>query len=778
MNPALFHHSLASLRVSDARLFAWLVSVLAWLLWGLVPPAGAQDSLPAERLTIVAVIHGVDELRLSRQNAQWIHKTGPPPTEVEINGRKWNPQQRPILTPSPLEGLDRKDADLSGVVLHTIRGRGSVQLGRDCESLVIRFEDHPAGADTYEVTLDFAGMLARNKTPAASRDDLELRLKARIDGMDEVWLSRNEARWIHKERSPPAEVTANGRPWDTAKSPVLALQPALMPEAMDLQRATLSKTAGRGIVSLDYRPERLCIDFEDLASGADEYEVLLKVPRFGDRHLVRVHADVGGALTGAALRIYRFPAESEARDLLAGQRVFDARGQCLVALESGQYQFEVLHQAGARTLVALKTDILNIKAPMTVDLKARQAEPRLIGPGNRLMVLDDLAVRSVRRQGAVSWTAAPNSKAASPVLILSEGQSYMIHVFGHAGSDYAALWKSVTLREIPAITLDPGQWLACSFRWQEGTPHSIRNGVVLQFPDGHLDISQPEASRFFTNRRFFNLAYWLAFSGKRKAVFQPRGYLLPPAAGREFVLGGPLHPLASAALMQDEHLGRGSRRIWWEITLGDPQNHLLDKASSKLEWTPTLSMQDGTSLPSLPFTPEDVRRLGNMKDTLMARVTYRMETKCSVSAPPEPFVVSRFPHCSTKAPSYRDWNTRTYLNKVERELEAIASARQIPLSPKHRVEIKWWLNTGAVGSVGQGSVTMPFSTYLHCQDWFHHAWGIAHEMLHNFRYGHTHEIVRLDRDVQERMEQFRWSAVDHPEFVPEGWAEMPAQPSR
>ena len=68
---------------------------------------------------------------------------------------------------------------------------------------------------------------------------------------------------------------------------------------------------------------------------------------------------------------------------------------------------------------------------------------------------------------------------------------------------------------------------------------------------------------------------------------------------------------------------------------------------------------------------------------------------------------------------------------------------------------------------------MPFSTYLDCHDWFSHPWAIAHEMLHNFGYGHTHEMDRLDKDVQERMDHFRWFVADHPEYVPEDWAEPP-----
>jgi hypothetical protein len=38
-------------------------------------------------------------------------------------------------------------------------------------------------------------------------------------------------------------------------------------------------------------------------------------------------------------------------------------------------------------------------------------------------------------------------------------------------------------------------------------------------------------------------------------------------------------------------------------------------------------------------------------------------------------------------------------------------------------------------------------------------------------YRHTHEMDRLDRDIQERVDYFHWSVADHPEYVPEAWAE-------
>jgi hypothetical protein len=48
-------------------------------------------------------------------------------------------------------------------------------------------------------------------------------------------------------------------------------------------------------------------------------------------------------------------------------------------------------------------------------------------------------------------------------------------------------------------------------------------------------------------------------------------------------------------------------------------------------------------------------------------------------------------------------------------------------------------------------------------------------MLHCFGFGHTHEMTRVDQEIQDRMEYFRWSVADHPEFFPEDWTDLVAR---
>ncbi len=734
--------------------------------------AAAEDASRAGRIHIVATIDGSDELHISTRSTKWVHKGWDFPASIQVNGRPWDAQQKPMLTPGLMGLLQRKDIDLSGAELHTIRGRGSVQLGHDTDGLVITFDDPQGGSDVYEITVDFAQLLAARKPEMTNK--VRLRLQAIVDGTDEIWISQNGARWNHLEWQLPTGVTFGEAAWDVAKNPDFALRPALAP-GFDLQKATLAKSAGRGWTHLEYRPqgfrpEALCLDFEDHAPGADKYEAVIDVPAFGQRHLVQIKADAGDALTGAALNIYRVPEADEARALVSGQRAFDEHGRCLAALESGRYQFEVQRQSDSQ-IVALKTEPIDINGPTNINLQAMLVEPELYGPQDQKMVLDDLLVRSTRPTGAVSWKISSNSKATSLRLLLSRNQTYKIHAFGHAQSNYIAIWKTVTAAEMKHISLAPDQLMSCSFGWRDGTPAASQKGIAFQFPDGDFEIPQPETARHFSNRRFFNLSYWLAFADDHKARFLPRGYLFLSAKDHKLMLGGPLRALASAAVLPDEGLNPPTaQHLWWDITLADPQNLLLDTAASKLDWKPAISMTDGEPAKIAPLLPDDVKRLGNLKDTLVASTAYWTVGPRNVSLAPARFVERRSSRFVTETPPYYDWNTRAYLSKAERELDFIGAMGNVPLPADLHMRINWWFNSGGVG--GGFSVRMPFDSLIHGSDWYTHPWGIAHEMMHNFGYSHGHEMDRMDRGAQEYMEQFRYKVADHPDYVPEDSAEL------
>ena len=353
--------------VSSHQVILVLAVASAALAW-------ADDRFPADRINIVAKIDGSDELLISHQGTRCVHKSWDDPTAVQVNGQPWNPQRMPVIVPGLMGFLQRQSVDLSGAELHKVRGRGSVQLSHDAKGLVITFDDPENGADIHEVNLDFAELLA-GKQPERT-NDVEFRVRATIDGTDSITFSQHTAAWLHTSFRVPTDVTINGRPWDLAEDLDWALRPALTPEAFDLQRATVIKVAGRGWVHLEYRPEFVRLDLEDHELGADKYDAIVKIPPCQRRHLIRLQADVGNALLGVALSIYRIPENNDALALVPGQRVFDEDGQCLVALESGQYQFEVQRQ-DSQMLLALKTDATTITGPTNINLPTVRSEPKL-----------------------------------------------------------------------------------------------------------------------------------------------------------------------------------------------------------------------------------------------------------------------------------------------------------------------------------------------------------------------------------------------------------------
>ena len=100
-----------------------------------------------------------------------------------------------------------------------------------------------------------------------------------------------------------------------------------------------------------------------------------------------------------------------------------SKGQCLVALEAGQYQFEVQHQRDPRTVVALKTGVINVTGAAAIDLNALRVKPAIYGPSRRAMTIDDLLIRTTRPTGGISWKPVTTAKTTTP-LTLRQGRTH------------------------------------------------------------------------------------------------------------------------------------------------------------------------------------------------------------------------------------------------------------------------------------------------------------------------------------------------------------------
>lgn len=751
-----------------------------------------QSEFPADHFDVSAVIDGNDVLRLSKSGATWVHKTWSWPTDIRINGSPWDPQRVSAFPPGPSGRLLRDGLDFSWAVIHVLRGRGSVRCGLEGDDLVITFDDPAPGADLYEVLIEFAPVLVRKQDASATPADLQLHIAARIDGMDECWLSESGLSWTHTGWQMPQNVTVNGKSWDVSKPGKLSLGLAVLPEIFDLQKATMRKYRGRDTMNLDYRPERsvmefeyydpsvgdafatpseqLCLDFEDPENGADDYEATVTVPTFRQRFLVRLEARGVTGILGTPVRIFRAPASTEAQAVLAGQRFFGANGDCLVALEAGRFQFEALQQDTSGHLIALRSDWVQITGPTNINLDPISEKPSVILPSEAAgsaVEIENLSIRSVRPGGAIQWSRGGET-GSEPYFTLSRGQTYRVHAFGHAGTNYFAVWTAFKAND--NVALKAGGWLDRSFKWGDGTPETINRGVLLNFPDGNLEIPGADRCRLFTNRRFFTIGYRLDFLGGRRAIFEPRA-VLDSATHGEVLLGGALRPVASAAILEDENLGNPSAlNLWHETTVVDQQGYILDTAASSIGWSENIRWKDGGALPRPPLPADVASRIRNNPGQLVERASCLLDKPVEWTISPSGMSPTQLNWYSTMAPAYRSWNTVSYLSKANREYSILNQLGGIKDDAKKHINIKWWFNNGAVG--GGDSVTMPIRGYLECTNWFSHTWAIAHETLHNFGFGHTHEMNRLDDAVQEQMDFFRWSVADNPDYRPaelDGW---------
>jgi hypothetical protein len=262
------------------------------------------------------------------------------------------------------------------------------------------------------------------------------------------------------------------------------------------------------------------------------------------------------------------------------------------------------------------------------------------------------------------------------------------------------------------------------------------------------------------------LSYWYELNNGRKVSFHHRGHVLPAApADHRLKLGGPITARAAAAVMQNDRLGNANmRQIWCDISAQDTAGHTLDISKSNVDWNWSLQMRDGSPVPEFPLSEESLARVGNPADTVLAIATLHLDQPVRFELFPESLVPMESKHIRTNLPSYMTWRAKAYLAQAERSLNGIAAVRDLPVDPNYKVQISWWMNHGAVG--GYGGISMDIRGPVADFGWLSHPWGISHELLHGFGYGHTDDMVRIDGLMLEYFPLFQWSVVDRPDFVP------------
>jgi len=741
-------------------------------------------------LRIIAEIDGVDELHLNASAARWFHLEYQMPESVSINGREWDPSRLERWVVEGSELFLDPDVDLAGATVTLVRGRGEIAFHHGEDGLVLTFDDSlGGGADEYEVLVEFADVLCAQRAvvgdpdPSALQRASELRIEARIDGRDELHLGPRRADWLHLAWSWPTAIRVGGLPWDPEPAPLSAPLPAppgtlFFSPTIDLEHVAVVVEKGRGHVELAAAGDRLFLSFDDDADfGADDYAVRLcfpesprnPQPRLPTGPALRVllehrpAADVAGAVLTV---LARSPASGEYVPW-PGLRGMDSNGRCVLALPEGTYRLELLHRPSSDRLVALRTRPVRVTGARTVALPAAEASAVVWRDGEAELELRELAVHSLLGEGEVSWTR--EALGADLHLVASPREEFSLRALGGGENTCVAWWTRRRFGDRALLDSTTQSWIRCGFEGHGAAPLPADCRATLHSPRSEFSFPVGAETRLLTNRRFVGFSYRHSIEDGGTAVFRQHPVLLPETGGRHrFELGGELTAWGSAAILQNENLGSpDARELWWQLDLVDPAGRVVDPEASDIEWRAQALMRDGSPMPRAPLEDDAVRRLGDPAQSVALAATYRWNGTHEVTVDPAPPVLSENERYRSEVPGHLGSRAEAYLDKARRTYHAIEAARGKPGDHTAPIELKWWLNGGAVGV--WGSITMPIAGLTDDDDWFAFPWALAHESLHAFGYPHGPELDRLDLEAMALFERMTWEAESDPGFVPEGW---------
>ena len=744
-----------------------------------VDAVGSRDEL-----RIVATIDGTDELHLSHARARWNHLGWDWPSGVSINGVSWIPQDQPLLERATDAAFFNAKIDLAGATVERLRGRAKVDFRQGPEGLVISFDDgEHGGAAEVEVLVRFAAALVESRRSAPETPDPpvrsahELRIRAHIDGREEVHLGPTRADWLHIGYAGPQNVELDGRVWPAELSALLADPEAPFFHAdEDLSAVELEVVQARGSVDLRHGGGRLILGFDDGGPfGADDYEVVLRFPggqgrwlpdsSTGRLHLIELRHAPAAQVAFAPLTVLARSGPGGAFEPWPGLRSMAGDGRCLMALPRGEFRFEVQQLAGSDLLVSLRTAPVKVSGPATLTFPAAPARMLVVrGPGGSTFEPSEFSVRSLRAEGELVWRRGTGGDVLE--VVLSPGQKYGLRVLASSGAQHLAWWTQVRASSTLNLDCRRERLNRCEFRWRDPATVPEQCLVTLHWPHSQLELSVERRTQLLTNRRFLGLFYRHTLPGGRWAVFRERQVLLPPPPQNyTFYLGGELTAHGAAAVLENENLGSpDAEQLWWDLALVDPQGQVLDTAASEISWRPNTLLTNGRPVPEPPLSAESLAVLGDPLETVELMATYEWREPTEVSVSPLAFIPLESLRYTSAVPAHMQERMRAYLDKAERVYRAIELVRGIPGRPGHRINVRWWLNSGAVGV--HGSITMPIIGMSESFDWTSFPWALAHESLHAFGYPHGDELDRIDRGAQREFSRQTWRIEDDPGYVP------------
>ena len=638
--------------------------------------------------------------------------------------------------------------DLAGAEIWMESTRGKIDFWHDDEGLVIAFDDSLAGgAGEFVVVVRFADdLVARADVIGLAQAEStnfpdELLIEAHIDGRDELHIAPGSAAWLHLAWGWPSAVRLGGLDWNPETDLLKpATGEAFFSPGIDLERVRMKVEEGRGKVELSVHGGRLFVSFDDDAElGAADYRVRLSFPKARRKDpvwpawkpvRVELTHELASDVLGARLHVLALSPRSGEWARLPGWRGMDASGRCVVALAPGSYCFEVLHAPTPSRLVALRSGTVRITRSLTMALPASPARTLDWKAGGGPVELQEFALHSLIPGEEVVWRRSPQSTQLE--LVISPGQEFSLRAFGVGGADAIAWWTSRGFGTSGGLDSTRQPWIQCSF---DGAGRGVLPAgckVELHGPTSSMSFAVSEDTRLLTNRRFVSLGYSHDLDQSRRAVFHPRPMLLPkPGRRQRLELGGELTARGSALVLYNENLGSSdARELWWELNLVDPGGHVLDTERSAVEWNTRAAYLDGSAIPGGLLDDDAIASIADPCETVVLHATYRWDEPRALSLTPAPSVSLENDHYRSLVPGHLDTRARAYLDKARRTYEAIELAIGRPGQHSAPIELKWWLNGGAVGA--WGSISMPLQGMVNDHDWFAFPWALAHESLHGF----------------------------------------------
>lgn len=222
-------------------------------------------------LHFTGTIDGSDEILITNEKAIWKHKYWGWPTDVKINGIKWNPQKRQTLHNRGFTQYLKLKPDWQSARIEIVKARDLVVVESSSKGLTIHLNDTPDGPQKYDFKVYF------DLKKPEERKNVFLFIEGNVDGSDEVLITNEKAIWKHKHWGWPTNVKINGISWNPQKTPFLLNRgkTKYLKNNVDFSHIRILYKSGRDSVIAVPEKNSIKIYFADNPIGAGVYKLNL-----------------------------------------------------------------------------------------------------------------------------------------------------------------------------------------------------------------------------------------------------------------------------------------------------------------------------------------------------------------------------------------------------------------------------------------------------------------------------------------------------------------------